>query len=433
MLRVQENQPLQATGDFDSMVTIAKSTDLVAAPSTVKDVELDVGVLTGCQDRPYAHGFVTALISKGVHVDMIGSDGEDSPDLHVTPNLRFLNFRGTQNEGDKFATKLHKLMLYYARLCRYAMRSKPAIFHILWNNKIEYFDRTLLMLYYKLLGKKIALTAHNVNQAKRDRQDSQLNRLTLKIQYSLSDHLFVHTKKMKDELVQDFGVAESAVTVIRHPINSAFQDSDLTPSDAKRQLGIKDNEKAILFLGRIKPYKGIEHLLTAFQQLAERDATYRLIIAGEPHKGSEDYLEEIRSIVIRDFGQGRVVLKFQFIPDEKIELYLKAADVLVLPYKDIFQSGVLFLAYNFGLPVVATDVGSFREEIVEGETGFICKPGDEADLARTLETYFLSAIYRDLGTRRQAIKDYANRVHSWDAAAELTKTAYSEMLGKHSI
>ena len=415
------------------MVTIAKNRELLAAPRTAKNVELDVAVLTGCQDRPYAYGLVMALISKDVHVDMIGSDAEDSPDLHVTPNLRFLNFRGSQNEGDKFATKLNKLARYYARLIRYAMRSKPAMLHILWNNKIEYFDRTLLMLYYKLLGKKIALTAHNVNQAKRDRHDSQLNRLTLKIQYRLSDHLFVHTKQMKDELLQDFGVSDRAVTVIRHPINNAFQDTDLTPADAKRELGVKDNEKTILFLGRIKPYKGIEHLLTAFQQLVKRDATYRLIIAGEPHKGSEDYLDEIRRIVTSNFGHGEVLLKIQFIPDEKMELYLKAADVLVLPYKDIFQSGILFLAYSFGLPVVATDVGSFREEIVEGETGFICKPGDAADLARTLETYFLSAIYRDLGTRRQAIKDYANRVHSWDAAAELTKTAYLVMLGKHSV
>jgi D-inositol-3-phosphate glycosyltransferase len=288
-------------------------------------------------------------------------------------------------------------------------------------------------LYYKLLGKKIALTAHNVNQAKRDRQDSQLNRLTLRIQYRLSDHIFVHTKKMKDELLQDFGVADSVVSVMRHPVNDAFPDTDLTPSDAKRQLGVKGREKAILFLGRIRPYKGIEDLLTAFQQLIARDPTYRLIIAGEPHKGSEDYLDEIRKIVARDFGQDDVVLKFQFIPDEEMELYLKAADVLVLPYKDIFQSGILFLSYSFGLPVVATDVGSFREDIIEGETGFICKPGDTADLARTLETYFLSGIYRDLGNRRQAIKDYADKVHSWDAAAELMKAAYSRMLGSHSL
>ena len=413
------------------MVTTTKIAAPPAAPPA-QNADLDVAVLTGCKDRPYAFGLVMALISKGARVDMIGSNEEDSPELHVTPNLRFLNLRGSQNDADKFSTKLRKLSLYYARLLRYAMRSKPAVFHILWNNKIEFFDRTLLMAYYKVLGKKIALTVHNVNQAKRDRQDSLLNRLTLKIQYRLSDHMFVHTKKMKDELLQDFEVPESAVTVIRHPINDAFPDTDLTCAEAKRQLGVKDNEKAILFLGRIKPYKGIEDLLAAFQQLVQRDPTYRLVIAGEPHKGSESYLDEIRSIVARDFAPDQVLLKFQFIPDDQMELYLKAGDVLVLPYKDIFQSGILFLAYSFGIPVVATDVGSFREDIVEGETGFICKPEDPADLARMLETYFLSALYKDLRTRRQDIKDYANRVHSWDAVADLTVAAYSQALGRKS-
>jgi glycosyltransferase involved in cell wall biosynthesis len=233
---------------------------------------------------------------------------------------------------------------------------------------------------------------------------------------------------MKDELCQEFGAAESAVTVIRFPINNAFPDTDLTPAEAKRQLGVKDDEKTVLFLGRIKPYKGIEHLLAAFQQLVKRDAKYRLIIAGEPKKGSEDYLEEIRGIVARDFSQNEIILKFQFIPDEQMELFLKAADVLVLPYKDIFQSGILFLAYTFGLPVVATDVGSFREEIVEGETGFVCRPGDVPDLADTLEKYFRSDLYRGLLTRRPEIREYANRVHSWDAAAELTTKAYEELL-----
>ena len=55
------------------------------------------------------------------------------------------------------------MALYYAKLIRYAATAEPRIFHILWNNKFEYFDRTLLMLYYRLLGKKIVLTAHNVN------------------------------------------------------------------------------------------------------------------------------------------------------------------------------------------------------------------------------------------------------------------------------
>src|ERR1700734_2170243 len=200
----------------------AKEADVQIQSMQGTSLALEITLLTGCQDRPYALGLAMALITKGVSVDEIGSDNEDSPELHVTPNLRFLNFRGDQRENINFARKLWNLALYYARLTRYAARSKPRIFHILWNNKIELFDRTILMLYYKLCGKKIAFTAHNVNQARRDAKDSLLNRITLIIQYRLCDNIFVHTQKMKEELCHDFGVAEKAVTVIRHPINDAF-------------------------------------------------------------------------------------------------------------------------------------------------------------------------------------------------------------------
>jgi D-inositol-3-phosphate glycosyltransferase len=393
---------------------------------------IGIGLLTGCQDRPYAFGLAMALISQGVHLDIVGSDEIDSPELHITPNLRFLNFRGSQRNNVNFAQKLRKLLVYYAKLIRYAAPSKPKILHILWNNKFEFFDRTILMLYYKVVGKKIALTAHNVNQGRRDAKDSLLNRITLKIQYQLSDHIFVHTQKMKSELCQDFGVSEKAVTVIRHPVNNAFPDTELTPGEAKRRLGLRDDEKAILFFGRIRPYKGIEYLLDAFRLLsANEQAHYRLIVAGEPKKGSEDYLHEIQQSIQRDFKQGQVILRIQFIPDEEMEVYLKGADVLVLPYKEIFQSGVLFLAYSFGLPVVATDVGSFREEIAEGRTGFLCQPGDPAELAKAIETYFASDLYKNLKVRRRELKDYADANHSWHAVAELTRNAYVKMLGRN--
>jgi D-inositol-3-phosphate glycosyltransferase len=417
----------------------------VAEESSVREVEvqgeakldsrlgIETGLLTGCQDRPYAFGLAMALASKGVGLDIIGGDEIDSPELHTTPRLRFLNFRGDQKKQGNVAMKLWKLLDYYAELVRYAAHSKPKVLHILWNNKIEVFDRTILMLYYKAMGKKIALTAHNVNQARRDAKDSWLNRVTLRIQYQLCDHIFVHTEKMKEELCQDFDVAEKAVTVIRHPVNDAFPDTELTPAEAKRRLGLEDDEKAILFFGRIRPYKGIEYLLDAFRLLpADEQAKYRLIVAGEPKKGSEDYLHQIRESVQRDFKEGQVILRIQFIPDEEMEVYLKGADVLVLPYKEIFQSGVLFLAYSFGLPVVATDVGSFREEIVEGSTGFLCQPGDPADLAKAIEIYFNSDLFRNLGIRRQEVKDYAHANHSWNAVAELTCNAYTKMLGRNA-
>jgi glycosyltransferase involved in cell wall biosynthesis len=284
------------------------------------------------------------------------------------------------------------------------------------------------MQIYKMMGKKIVLTVHNVNQARRDAKDSLLNRLTLKCQYQLADHIFVHTEKMKSELVEEFGVRGGAATVIPFGINNAVPHTELTAGEAKRQLGLKDSEKAVLFFGRLRPYKGLEHLLAAYQDLMTRGSDYRLIIAGEPKKGSEKYLDEILQTIRRIDSQGRMICKLQFIPDEETELYLKAADVLVLPYKEIFHSGVLFLAHSFGLPVVAADVGPFREEIVEGRTGFLCNPSDALDLANTIERYFASDLYENLQNRRQEIRDHANQRHSWSVVGEMTQSIYAELL-----
>ncbi|MBK8185454.1 MAG: glycosyltransferase [Candidatus Competibacteraceae bacterium] len=83
-----------------------------------------------------------------------------------------------------------------------------------------------------------------------------------------------------------------------------------------------------------------------------------------------------------------VVKRINFIPDDEVEIFFKSADVLILPYKAIFQSGLQFLAYGFGLPVIATDIGSFREDIIEGKTGMICRSEDADDLADKIHAFF---------------------------------------------
>jgi glycosyltransferase involved in cell wall biosynthesis len=389
---------------------------------------LDVALLTGCQDRPYAFGLATALGPLDVHLDFVASGDLDSPELRATPNLRFLNFEGVRRNSGGL-TKVRTLLTYYLRLLRYAATSQSRIFHILWNNRLQYVDRTLLMLYYKLQEKKIVLTAHNVNQARRDRNDTLLNRLTLRIQYRLVDHIFVHTEKMKTELIDDFGVADRAITILTHPINDAFPDTQLTPKEAKRRLGLTEHEKTLLFLGRIRSYKGLEYLLTAFERLVQRDGSYRLVIAGEPKKGDESYFDEIRRRIAPEQSAGRIILDARFIPDSDMELYLKAADALVLPYKDISQSGVLFLAFTFGLPVIAADVGSFGEVVVDGRTGFLFRPEDPDDLMRAIEAYFNSGLYANLDERRVEIGEHFKREHSWAAVAESTRRAYSQVNG----
>lgn len=394
----------------------------------MSQVVIDISLVTGCRDGHYVFGLAMALVSNGVCLDLIGSDEVDSPELHVTPQLKFINLGKRQRQSDGLLWKAVRTIQYYARLIRYASFTKRKLLHVLWNYKFEYFDRTLLMLYFKMLGKKIAFTAHNVNAGERDSNDSLLNRMTLRIQYRLADHIFVHTARMKNELIQHFGVQERAVTVIPYGINNAVEHTDSTSTDAKRRLGIKNGERTILFFGNIGPYKGLEYLVAAFQSIVARNGAYRLIIAGKPRTGCQKYVSEICEATRREVDKGRVIQRIEHIPDHEIEVYFKAADVLVLPYTHIFQSGVLFLGYSFGLPVIATDVGSLREDVVEGETGFLCRPSDPASLAGAIEVYFESDLFKNLSSRRQNIRDYASGRHSWNVVGELTRSVYAGLL-----
>jgi len=283
------------------------------------------------------------------------------------------------------------------------------------------------MLYYRLLGKRIVLTAHNVNAGRRDSNDSFLNRLTLGIQYRLSDHIFVHTEKMKRELNEELGVQRSRITVIPFGINNAVPDTSLTPSGAKQRLGIREGERTILFFGHIAPYKGLADLIAAFHRIVVRRDDYRLIIAGRP-KNCEKYWKTIREAIGEDAKSGRIQVRADFIPDEETEVYFKGADVLVLPYRHVYQSGVLFLGHSFGLPVLAADVGSLKDDIVEGKTGFLFRPEDPVDLARAIERYFVSDLYADLNNQRQEIRAYATERHSWDVVSRMTMNVYAGLL-----
>jgi len=389
--------------------------------------EIAVALLTGGSDRPYVFGLTTQLMSKGAALDLIGSDELDFREFRSKSGVNFLNLRGSQRPDVSFVRKVFRVAMYYVKLIRYAARAKPRIFHILWNNKFELFDRTLLMLYYRLLGKRIVFTVHNVNAGRRDCEDTRLNRLTLRIQYRLAHHIFVHTEKMKLELIEEFDVQGARVTVIPFGINNAVPNTTLTPSETKQRLGIGEDEKTILFFGRITPYKGLEYLIAAFRQVLERHEDYRLIIAGRVDR-CEEYWRAIREGIREEVQKGQILLRDEFIPDEETEVYFKAADALVLPYRNIYQSGVLFLGHSFGLPVLAADVGSLKDEIVEGKTGFAFRPEDPVDLARSIERYFASGLYADLNSRRQEIRDYATERHSWDVVGQITMNIYADLL-----
>jgi glycosyltransferase involved in cell wall biosynthesis len=409
------------------MITDVKAAG-IRVSATSSDVE--VALLTGGFDRPYAFGLIMALASKGVKIEVIGSEELDEPAIRAVPALRFFNLYGNQRRKVGKRARILLNLAVYARILRYAAKAEPKIFHILWNNRLYLFDRTLLMLYYKALGKHIVLTAHNVNVGARDGNDSWLNKLSLKTQYHLVDHIFVHTQKMKSEMEETFGVRKGAVSVIPFGINNSVSDTDLTCSEAKAKIGVSISERTILFFGGIRPYKGVEYLTRAFNRVARQDGRYRLVIAGEPKKEAARYWGEIQAEIERDASRAQVIQEIRYIQDEETEIYFKAADLLVLPYTNVYQSGVLFLAYSFGLPVIATDVGALRDDIVEGKTGYVCRPCDDFDLARKIQLYFESELFASLEQNRGFIKTFARQRSSWEIVSAATCSVYETLLAE---
>jgi glycosyltransferase involved in cell wall biosynthesis len=285
------------------------------------------------------------------------------------------------------------------------------------------------MLYYRLLGKRVLFTAHNVNAAKRDETDSWLNRASLRVQYQLSHRIFVHTELMKRQLIDEFDIRDDKVILIPYGINVTIPTTGVNREHARRKLGLAADAKVLLFFGQIAPYKGLDYLIQAICGLSRTDPGLRLVIAGKVKQGWDEYWREMQQAIVTGGIRDRVVQHIRFIQDDEIEPYFIAADALVLPYTYIFQSGVLFLAYSFGLPVLATDVGSLKEHIVEARTGFVCQPRNAATLAETIERYFSSDLCRNLETSRADIRRFASERHSWTAVGAITAAAYLAVQG----
>jgi glycosyltransferase involved in cell wall biosynthesis len=113
---------------------------------------------------------------------------------------------------------------------------------------------------------------------------------------------------------------------------------------------------------------------------------------------------------------------------DEVESYCAAADCLVLPYRRIYQTGVIFLAYRFGLPIIATDIGSFREDVIDGATGFICKPNNAEDMAEKLTMFFSSTLFRRREQTRKHIMEFAERKYSWSDIGRQTYEVYKRIL-----
>jgi len=377
-------------------------------------------------ESTYLFGLVNGLSKiNGLGIDVIDSD-RSAGAFDNLQNVNYLNYRGSLDPNVPNSQKYKRIARYYLRLISYAAKSNSKILHIQWLNKFFFFDCTLLNIYYKLMGKKIVYTAHNINQSKRDNKDNLFNRLTLKFLYNIVDHIIVHNGRMKRELAGDFKISDDKISVNRIGLNMKVPKTGMTQIEARKLLNIPESKKLILFFGGINEYKGVDILIESFSKsIIERDDLL-LLIAGQSR--NDEYVMKLKQM-IKKFNLGeKCISHFQFIPENEVEKYFMAADCLALPYRAIFQSGLHVLSYAYGLPVIATDVGSFRDEdVLEGETGFICNPEDINDLKDTILKYFDSILYKNLEGKRKQIIGWATSTYSWDEIALKTFEIYKKI------
>jgi len=388
-----------------------------------------ISILNAGQQTDYLYGLVSGLVEiPTLEIEVIDSDSSVGV-FEAFHHVSLFNLRGDNISPQSMFTKMWRIGRYYIRLLYYTASTRSDIFHIQWENSIALFDRTLLNLYYKVLGKKLVFTAHNVYREARDSAATPLRWFSLKVMYHLVDRIIVHTPKMKEELCSLFHISPEKVIIIPHGINNRVQKKGITQEDARQKLGIVPTAHVVLFFGQIDEYKGIETLIDAAALLVQKDPSIILIVAGKPKRQS-DYVLKLKRQVRKSLPEKNVMLRLQFIPDNEVETYFSAADCVVLPYKRIFQSGVLFLAYRFGVPIIATDVGSFAEDVIDRVTGFICKPNDAEDMAAQLRKYFDSTLFHQREETRAFIIELAEKKYSWTNIGRQTYEVYSD-LTKH--
>ncbi|MFZ2322548.1 MAG: glycosyltransferase family 4 protein [Ignavibacteriaceae bacterium] len=374
----------------------------------------------------YIYGLIDGLSKNDIEIDLIGSDRMKSIE-NKYPNVNLVNLRGSQDHSASAYKKFLRLFKFYVSLLFYVIRTDSKLIHLHWPNKYFVFDSTFLPVFYKIMGKKIVYTAHNIDQGMRDKKVKDRKKV-YNFLYNTVDHIIVHNHFSFRVLKERFNIPDSKISIEKMGIIKA-PSTGISSLQARNSLNLSLNKKIILFFGGINPYKGLDLLLQAFIQLAKEDDNYFLLIAGQPRDNV--YFDNIKVLLNQLLPKINCFANFGFVPYEDVEKYFMAADCIAMPYRYIFQSAVHALSFSYGLPIIATDVGSFREEdIIEGFNGFICDKIEPISIKETIVKYFNSDLYTELDTNRVKIIKWAEENYSWDTIGKNTLDIYLQVLNK---
>lgn len=272
----------------------------------------------------------------------------------------------------------------------------------------------VLLLCYMVkifTNKNIVITAHNGMSHEVRKWEKNI----YKSLYASADKVIVHAQANKLEMIQHFAIAADKISIIPHGNYLFF-------NEGKIKENIPENAFNILFFGYIRKYKGLIYLIRALNLVKQEIPKVKLFIVGKSVEDFTEYQKEIDSLGL----QKNVEINLDYIPFDQAEKYFYKANVIVLPYLNIYQSGVLQLAYGFGKPVVTTNVGGLQEVVENWRSGFIVPPGDVNALSEKI-----IAILNSRGLQ-QEMGNYALHLaktkFSWDSIAVKTLELYKSIL-----
>jgi glycosyltransferase involved in cell wall biosynthesis len=252
-------------------------------------------------------------------------------------------------------------------------RLRIAHFHLFHSGVMEW----LSVMAARLTGLRVVITAHDVTSFAGSGSHATGRRI-----YGLADGIIAHNRASAEELVSALGLTHNDIDVISSGNYMAVCDGAPDRQTAREGLGIPQDKTLVLFFGQIKEVKGLDLLIEAFAGVCDTRPALQLMIAGKVWK---DDFSRYQTMIDERGIADRVRLDIRFIPDDEVADYYAAADILVLPYRRIYQSAVLLMALSHGRAVLVSDLPGMTDIVTHDETGLVFACGDTDQLRDRLE------------------------------------------------
>ncbi|MBD2298354.1 glycosyltransferase family 4 protein [Nostoc sp. FACHB-190] len=283
--------------------------------------------------------------------------------------------------------------------------------------KLSFFILELIIL--KLLRTKIIWTVHNLKN--HENKNLVLDNLCSYLVAKLADAIIAHCDSAKAEVIKSFSLNDNQdkVFVVPHGNYINCYDNNIEKTLARKSLNIDDSAVVFLFLGMIRPYKGVLELIDTFKQL-HNDAS-QLLIAGKVYQNSPEMTDMLLQKIDNEPN-----IKFipGFVPSEKLQIYLNACDVVVFPYRDILTSGAVMLAMSFGRACIAPRKGCIAE-VLDHSGAFLYDIDDEYGLIQAMKLALEQQ--KQLSNMGQYNRQLAEK-YDWLNIAKITSNVYQSCM-----